>query len=185
MRYFIKISFLLFLTACKNHNVEDNKKIQDTAISQFSKANDNIETKDEYNINENIVEELLGFPAGSENIDRVKLPGFELTKSSRINTHNNSVTDTIYTYQNKASNFTFYKASDRYILCDFSISENNVALQNEIKIGISKSEILKKLKLNIQQTDTIKIGDLEQNSVVNLIFKNEKLSSIKYKGYVD
>ena len=184
MRHFIKIIFFLCLIACKNHSADKKEHVTDSVMNPLTEKQE-LNAEDDYVVNEDIVTELLGFPINGKNINSVKLLGFGLTKTARVNAHNSSIVDTIYKYQKKATNFTFYKASDRYILSEFSILNNVIALKNGLNIGLSKPKVLEKLRLNNRVSDTIQIGDLEKNSVVSFLFKNQKLTEIKYEGYVD
>ena len=173
MKNFILIVSLSFLFGCKQ---------EIKAPKSINRENVAVES---YTINENIVEELLGFPAIGDDIRKVELTAFTLEKVMRNNIHDSKIVDTIYQYKKGSNNFEFYKASDKYILQKFIIAGNELSLKNNIKIGLSKLEIGKLLNVENNKSDTIKVGDLEQNSIVNFIFKNEKLHEILYCGYID
>ena len=166
---------LSFLFGCKQ---------EIKAPESINRENVTVES-DSYSINENIVEELLGFPAIGDDIRKVNLATFTLEKVTQNNIHDTKIVDTIYQYKKGSTNFEFYKASDKYILQKFVIAGHELSLKKNIKLGLSKLEIGKLLNVENNRSDTLKVGDLEQNSIVNFIFKNEKLNEIIYCGYID
>ena len=64
------------------------------------------------------------------------------------------------------------------------IGDTDFELNEFIKIGTKKYVVEKSLAKGINN-DTLKIGNIEQTSVFNLIFESGILKSIEYDGYLD
>ena len=188
MKHLTTLTLLFSVFACRGPEAKNSTVSKDTIsstkpveLSPTSVKN----KKKTYVIKEDVLDNLLSFPSVGEDIKQVNLPSFELKKIPETNIHNPSIIDTIYQFKNKSGNFNVYKASDKYILYDFLINGNSFTFQNGLKLGVSQSDLLKTLKIEAPKSDTVALGDLEQNSVVNFIFKSDKLVEVNYDGYLD
>jgi hypothetical protein len=183
MKNLILITIAFSIFGCTKSKKQENS-LKTDSLKIVSKDSSFIELENNYVINDSIIDILFGFSSVGENINDLKLNSFNLKKSSQINIHNPNIVDTIYNYQNNSGYLNIYKAGERYILSDFKI-QNGFVFNNKLKIGSSKLEFSRIMKLEIPKNDTITIGDLEQNSNVDFIFKKNKLFQVAFKGYVD
>ncbi len=187
MKLLTTLTILSFLVACEGPQ-EKHQIIQDSLSTKILTDSSEIEehnTKKTSVIKDNILEELLDFPGMGEKIGQITLPTFEIVKIPERNTHNPEIIDTIFQYKNKSNDFKFYKAAGKYILYNFNINENPFSFKNGIKLGITQQKFLKTLNLEAPKSDTIVVEDSEGFSTVNFVFKNERLVSVIYNGYLD
>ncbi|MCH4552773.1 hypothetical protein [Aestuariibaculum lutulentum] len=111
-------------------------------------------------------------------------PKFNLKIKPIINTHNKTITDTIKTLTFDKTKIQSYKSLKRELICKAEIGNSEFAFLDSIKIG-AKKRTLKNIIKSELQSDFIKIGDLEGNSVFLFIFENDTLKTIDYQGYAD
>ncbi|QTE21803.1 hypothetical protein [Polaribacter cellanae] len=109
---------------------------------------------------------------------------FTIEKKPIQNRHVDNLVDTIITRTFENTKFTSYKATNEEWIYKAKIENSEFALNDFIKVGTKKYVVEKSLAKEIQN-GILKIGNLEQTSVFNLIFKFGILKLIEYDGYVD
>jgi hypothetical protein len=138
-------------------------------------------------------------PFGVDEREESPFPGYRqkikapvaLQKQTVRNRHNWSQIDTLYHLRFDSSTISFYYPvlAERYLLSSADIRSPNIALEDNIRIGMSRDELLKKLRgysLYIkEQGDSIEVTALITDT--SLIFKLQqgKLRQIKYHPYLD
>ena len=109
---------------------------------------------------------------------------FTIEKKPIQNRHVDNLVDTIITRTFENTKLTSYKATTEEWIYKAKIENSEFELNDFIKVGTKKYVVEKSLAKGIQN-DTLKIGNLEQTSVFNLIFESGILKLIEYDGYVD
>ncbi|HSY62569.1 MAG TPA: hypothetical protein VK796_11865 [Cytophaga sp.] len=105
-------------------------------------------------------------------------------KKPQLNKYITGQIDTIERLTFKESNLLIYHTIDKNILISSDIRNTEIPLSKEIKVGVSRIELLKTLNTESNR-DTITVTDFENNTSVTLILKNNFLSRIIYSGYID
>ena len=119
------------------------------------------------------------------NLEKIALDSkFEIYKKPIKNRHLDNLFDTIVTRTYKNTELTSYKAESKEWVYKAKIGDADFELNEFIKIG-TKEYVLEKSLAKVINNDTLKIGNLEQTSVFNLIFESGILKSIEYDGYLD
>lgn len=110
------------------------------------------------------------------------------------NRHKTGVTDTIFTIRFGNSMMEFYAPSQsgELLLQVADIQSPDITLRNNLRVGMSQTELLNKLKaagndLVITQRDNQIVASNHEGAPTSLHFhlKNGKVSRIRYEGYVD
>ena len=109
---------------------------------------------------------------------------FSIEKKPIQNRHVDNLVDTIVTRTFENTKLTSYKSTSEEWIYNAKIENSEFELNDFIKVGTKKYVVEKSLAKGIQN-DTLKIGNLEQTSVFNLIFESGILKLIEYDGYVD
>jgi len=109
---------------------------------------------------------------------------FHSEKKPQLNKYVSGQIDMIERLTFKESNLLIYRATDKNILISSDIRNSEISLSKEIKIGISRDELLKELNAQSNR-DTITVTDFEGNSNITLILNNNLLTRIIYSGYID
>ena len=109
---------------------------------------------------------------------------FAIEKKPTQNRHVDNLVDTIITRTFEKTKLTSYKTTSEEWIYKAKIENSEFELNDFIKVGTKKYVVEKSLAKGIQN-DTLKIGNLEQTSVFNLIFESGILKLIEYDGYVD
>ena len=111
---------------------------------------------------------------------------FNLIKREVIpNKHNPSLSDTVLVYTNGIDTANFYISQSNIILQEVLINSQEITLDNDIKIGVSKAIFKSKFDL-IDVPDSLVIKDFENSSYFLFTFKDSQLDKIAYKArYLD
>ena len=109
---------------------------------------------------------------------------FTVSKKPIRNRHNQSVTDTIYTFSAGNTAIEIYRAKHRDLFLCAKIDTDKIRFKYNIKVGDTKADVAGKLKAVIN-SDKVQVGDLEHGQVYTFTFSKGKLESVAYEGYVD
>ena len=104
-----------------------------------------------------------------------------------FNRHVEDVVDTVFTFYINNSSVDIYKVdSENFILSAHILSEN-ITSKHGIKVGMTKSEFAKKFKDYELTTipDYVKLASSTLEESFEIIFKEDRIASIKFTGYVD
>lgn len=117
---------------------------------------------------------------------------FKLDADAIENMHRPDITDTIYTIRFGNSVMEFYAPtqSGELLLQVADIRDNSIAMRDNIRVGISHTELVTKLrtqKLAVQQTQHEVTASEREGapSLLHFYLKNGKVSRMLYEGYVD
>jgi hypothetical protein len=117
---------------------------------------------------------------------------FSLDAEAIENRHRPTITDTIYTIRFGKSVLELYAPtqSGKLLLQVADIQNNTITLRNNLRVGMSQTELTGKLKaqnLKLQQSpDTIVAYSKDgAPATLSFYFKNGKVTRILYEGYVD
>ncbi|WKB82928.1 hypothetical protein QYR09_07775 [Cellulophaga lytica] len=111
-------------------------------------------------------------------------PKFEINRKPIKNRHVDNLVDTIVTKSYQSTELTSYKAESEEWVYKAKIGDADFELNDFIKVG-TKKYVVEKSHAKRINNDILKIGNLEQTSVFNLIFESGILKSIEYDGYLD
>ncbi len=109
---------------------------------------------------------------------------FKIDEKPVTNIHNSQIIDTIKTMKRGDSKLEVYKAKEKCILQSAVIVDPEIALDNKVKIGISKGDLSHAIKEKIDD-DIVRIGYLEGLQYFEFKFKFGLLVTIKYCGVPD
>ncbi|KAA6433174.1 hypothetical protein FOE74_11850 [Rufibacter glacialis] len=115
----------------------------------------------------------------------------KIVKDTVTNLHNARYIDTLFMLNFDSSTVELYYPmyTKRFLLSYADIKSPNLALQNGIKVGMPRQELLEKLqdyKLFIkEQRNLIEVCDWERNSWLRFHLSKGKVTSIQYEGYID
>ncbi len=129
----------------------------------------------------------LGYEPTIKNF-KTNLPSsFKLQVYSMKNIHNPAITDTIYRFHQKNSEFFIYKnITNRELFFAGNIYTPKIQLKNGVKVGMSKVDFFRCFSnLKSNPKDTIRISSKKAANSVNFIFKDDKLNIIKIDNYID
>ncbi|MHA6249120.1 hypothetical protein ACXYMU_14360 [Pontibacter sp. CAU 1760] len=143
---------------------------------------------------------LLGNPFISTQInslssyyDRINAD-FTVDADAIENRHKPNITDTIFTIRFGSSMMEFYAPSQsgELLLQVADIRSSDIALRNNLHVGMSEQELLSRLKgrsreMVITQSSEKVIASNREGAPASLQFhlKNGKVNRIRYEGYVD
>ncbi len=176
----IIIGILILLNSCKQSESEkaDEPEVKETQLTKKERSESN-SIKKSYIENDSLVIVL------KSELEKIVLDEkFRIEKKPIQNRHVKNLIDTIVTRTFQSTKLTSYKAANKEWVCKAKIKNSEFKLNDFINVGTKKYVIEKSLAKGIQN-DTLKIGNLEQTSVFNLIFESEILKQIEYDEYVD
>jgi hypothetical protein len=106
---------------------------------------------------------------------------------SMKNIHNPALTDTIYKFYKKKTEFVILKsAHKRELFFSGAIYDHHIMLQNGVTIGMTRKEFSDRFTdLKISTKDTIRLSSKEALNSINFIFERDKLKAIKFDCYID
>ena len=178
-KYIISLSLVFILFACSQQKVVENAMIDTAAIP--TELNKNIpDSTNNFIQRDSLLIEWDNHLLDITNSDL----NFNSEKKPELNKYVPGQIDTIEHLTFKESNFWVYHTIDKNILMSSDIRNSEIPLSKEIKVGVSRSELLKALNTE-SNSDTITVADLEGNTNVTLILKNNILSRIIYCAYVE
>ena len=176
----IIIGILISLNSCKQ---TESKKMDESEVKDVVEIEK--ETSESNSVAESYIEnDSLVIVLKSE-LEKIALnEKFTIEKKPIQNRHVDNLVDTIITRTFENTKLTSYKATTQEWIYKAKIENSEFELNHFIKVGTKKYVVEKSLAKGIQN-DTLKIGNLEQTSVFNLIFESGILKLIEYDGYVD
>ena len=110
--------------------------------------------------------------------------GFKIKTELKQNDHYEAQIDTIKTLTFEKSVIEVYSTDGFYAIWSADIQNSELPVWSYVKIGMKKYQLEKTLANRIE-FDTIRLGNLEQTSVFEFYFTNDKLKRIKFEGYID
>ena len=176
----IIIGILISLNSCKQ---TESKKMDESEVKDVVEIEK--ESSESNSVAESYIEnDSLVIVLKSE-LKKIALnEKFTIEKKPIQNRHVDNLVDTIITRTFENTKLTSYKATTEEWIYKAKIENSEFELNDFIKVGKKKYVVEKSLAKGIQN-DTLKIGNLEQTSVFNLIFESGILKLIEYDGYVD
>jgi hypothetical protein len=100
------------------------------------------------------------------------------------NRHLVNIVDTLIHLSKNNSQILIYKTYNKIILNSALIKDKSIGIGNYLKIGITKSQFLKKTGIEML-SNKVRIGYLEGLQYFEFNFENKVLVSIKYFGNID
>ena len=115
-----------------------------------------------------------------------KNKGWGISKTLTTNPHNAKELDTILSFHKNGVQLDFYKshAGSDFPL-RFELLKDEVTLERNIRINMSKSELINTLDIPETTCDSIKLIGTEANAHLIFIIKNNHVAKIIHKPYVD
>lgn len=181
MKTLITLLLLSLLCACGKTHVEEAEMIDTSAIVSENELNDTINYETNGFLQRDSL--LITWYDNLIAITHTDL-NFHSEKKTEANRFVSGQIDTIERLTFKESNIEIYRTPDKNILMSAEIRNAEIALSKEMKVGISKQELLQYLNTESQK-DTLHVIDFEGNTNVMLILKDNLLTRIVYSGYVD
>jgi hypothetical protein len=117
----------------------------------------------------------------------VSLENTSIKKEPVQNRHNKNQTDTIYKITAESDYFEVYKAQSKEILKMATIKTGRFPLKNGIKVGMSMAAFKDKIGYTKPEplTGYVRLRSPELMQWVDVRFEGDKISAIKFRGYVD
>jgi hypothetical protein len=177
------ILILILIVSCKQKETRKSEPIEQKSptelkVEKEKKVSENT-IPEQYFENDSLLSEL------ESDLEKIALyPKFDLIAEPKINTHDESVTDTIKTLTFDKTKIYSYRAKNWESIYSAKIENSDFEFLDSIKIGTKKENFEKQTKME-SKSDLIKIGNLEQTSVFIFKFENGILKKIEYQGYVD
>ena len=176
----IIIGILISLNSCKQ---TESKKMDESEVKDIVEIKK--ETSESNSVAESYIENDSLVIVLKSKLEKIALnEKFTIEKKPIQNRHVDNLVDTIITRNFENTKLTSYKATTQEWIYKAKIENSEFELNDFIKVGTKKYVVEKSLAKGIQN-DTLKIGNLEQTSVFNLIFESGILKLIEYDGYVD
>ena len=180
----IIFGILNFLISCKQTESKKTTESENKKIAKTKTEEEKAELESTFVSEPYLENDSLTFTLKS-NLEKIALDSkFEIYKKPIKNRHLDNLFDTIVTRTYKNTELTSYKAESKEWVYKAKIGDADFELNEFIKIG-TKEYVLEKSLAKVINNDTLKIGNLEQTSVFNLIFESGILKSIEYDGYLD
>ncbi len=177
------IIVLILIVSCKQDKDKKTVSIEQKSTTELKAEPKN--SIEEITISEQYFEnDSLRNLLESELDELAMSPKFELKTEPKINTHDQTITDTIKTRTYEQNKIFSYKYQDKEWIYSAKIRSSEFKFLDSVKIGITKQTLKNILKLELE-SDLIKIGNLENTSVFFFKFENNTLKTIDYQGYVD
>lgn len=175
---------LNFLISCKQSESKKATESENEKIVEIKTEEEKVESESTYVAEPYFENDSLTYALKS-NLEKIALdPKFEISKKPIKNRHVDNLVDTIVIRTYKNTELTSYKAESEEWVYKAKIGDADFELNEFIKLGTKEYVIEKSLAKRINN-DTLKIGNLEQTSVFNLIFESGILKLIEYDGYLD
>ena len=172
------ILILTCIISCNQKKTNNKIETNESTIESKIKIEEN-QVSEQYFENDSLRNLLIS------DLDRIALTHqFELKTESIPNTHNKAIIDTIKTQTFEKNKILSYLSIRKEWVYCAEIRSSEFILLGSIRIGTEKQNLEKILKTQLK-SDLVKIGDLEDNSVFSFIYKENKLTEINYRGYLD
>lgn len=111
----------------------------------------------------------------------------DIQKETVENRHVPSQIDTLYHIRNAADYFKVYKTPSENFLSEAQLKTNTFKTRHGFQVGMHKSYFLQEMR--VYDVDTVPANVRLKSAVVNqyldLRFKDDHLTKISFKGYVD
>ncbi len=177
------LTFLLVLTISLGSCIDKESKKDDTVTSkaevETNKQFNKINVPEQYIENDSLLSLLFS------DLEKITLnPKFAILTEPEVNTHNESIIDSIRTFSFEKTKIYFYQATTWESIYAATIENSDFIFLDFIYIGVTKKTFKNTIKTEIE-SDLVKIGNLEQTSVFTFMFKNNILRTIEYEGYID
>ncbi len=118
-----------------------------------------------------------------------KYPEAEITNKEAVpNRHTDGQVDTLITIKSDSTIFQFYSLADRDLLQMATLSKEGITLGNGLEVGMTAEEVtrhIEPLQGRKSVPQSILIRAEQAPTSIRLRFKQNRLSSIDYQGYVD
>jgi len=174
--FFIFILLILGNHACKKQkNKPKAKEVIHSESTSEAYANENLLV-----VNDSLV--TVWIAVLNERIKTEKR--FELTYKLIENQYDATLIDTLKVYHYKKTQIEFYKTQNWENLIGALIQNEELELFDNFNLRTSTSYFAKLLNLN-NVSPQISISNLEQTQVFTFSFKNDRLHSIIFEGYID
>jgi hypothetical protein len=114
-----------------------------------------------------------------DNISSILKDQFSIEKRPIKNKHSEAI-DTLLIYKSKKSEFVFLKTIDKVLFTKATITDCKIVLASGIKVGLSKTEFIKTLKISkdLWTNDPLIIVDSSEYFYHSFYFKNNVLFKI-------
>lgn len=155
MKTFILISFIISVVICVN-----GQQIHVT-------------------INDGFAHKPFKTNPSPDNISNILGDSFSTEKKPTMNKHSGAI-DTLIIYNSKNNEIVLLKTSDNVLFVKAIITDCNVVLESGIRIGLSKTEVIEKLKINKDHwgSNPLIIVDSSEYCYHSFYFKNNLLIKI-------
>lgn len=177
--YLIPIALILF--SCKQEkNTGTPEPDIERKIPQSHREEEKSETKPQFVENDSLTRAWI---AELEMISTAE-EKFEVETDLTENRHIENQTDTIKTLTFDESTLRIYTTTGLYALESAEIKNEELALQDSVKVGMSKEQLEQVLSIELKG-DVIEVGNFTRNMHFTFYFKDELLERIEFNGYVD
>lgn len=174
----ITIVFFSLLFSCKNPEKNQIDLSSETANS-FSETSSDLSQEENY-----LVRDSLVIVWEKKLFDFAKSSNFKSEKVAVENIHDNSIIDTVINYSQNNSKIEVYKAQNFEAVKSAYIETPDFLLDEFLHVG-SKKLVLENIVEQGLSEEPIKVGNLERTIVFTFTFKDVRLQSITFEGYVD
>lgn len=174
------VSVLMILFSIeKNSSLGKHENLQITKYAMEDTA---------YHIDANFAAKGFGFDPTVLSLKKKYAGKLKETKAATANAYDHKIMDTIITLSGQGMKFVFYKGKNISSLTEATITSLLFILQKGIKIGLTKSQVMKKfpeMAMAMVGAGLWQIGNEERTQYFELNFKNNVVKTIKYFNPVD
>lgn len=192
MKFRLLTSLILGLTISCNQTTESNQEIKSSdtsnteAIEQLEDR-DTAQQKDSLTIvNSDFT--TNPFELGENPLDKlISVENVKTAYKTYKNRHVENQIDTVFQIKIEGDYFEVYKSASENWLIEAKVLTENFQTRQGVKVGMTKSEVKEQLNLtSIEKLpDHLRLQNREVLEWFDLQFKNDRLETIKFNGYVD